>query len=36
MATLIDRNGLRPDTWRAFDGDAAAVPPDADLLLPLD
>ncbi len=36
MATLIDRNGLRPDTWHAFDGDAGAIPPDADALIPLD
>lgn len=36
MATLIDRNGPRPDTWRVFDGDAGAAPADADLLLPLD
>lgn len=36
MATLIDRNGLRPDTWLAFDGDADAIPPDADVLIPLD
>ena len=36
MATLIDRNGPRPDTWRVFDGDAGAVPGGADLLLPLD
>jgi uncharacterized protein (DUF934 family) len=35
MATLIDRNGLRPDTWHAFDGDADAIPPDADALIPL-
>jgi uncharacterized protein (DUF934 family) len=36
MATLIDRNGLRPDTWQALDGNAGAVPPDADVLIPLD
>ena len=36
MATLIDRNGLRPDTWHGFDGDAGAIPPDADALIPLD
>ncbi|MEI7444023.1 MAG: DUF934 domain-containing protein [Burkholderiales bacterium] len=36
MATLIDRNGLRPDTWHVFDGDAASIPADADALIPLD
>jgi uncharacterized protein (DUF934 family) len=36
MATLIDRNGPRPDSWHVFDGDAAVVQPHADLLLPLD
>jgi hypothetical protein len=36
MATLIDRNGLRPDTWHGFDGDAGSLPPDADALIPLD
>ena len=36
MATLIDRNGLRPDTWVVFDGDAAAIPADADALIPVD
>jgi uncharacterized protein (DUF934 family) len=36
MATLIDRNGLLPDTWHAFDGDAGAISPDADALIPLD
>jgi uncharacterized protein (DUF934 family) len=36
MATLIDRNGPRPDSWQVFDGDAAAIAPDADALIPLD
>ena len=36
MATLIDRNGPRPDTWHVFAGDAASVPVGADLLIPLD
>ena len=36
MAHLIDRNGPQPDTWVAFDGDAGAIPPGADVLLPLD
>jgi uncharacterized protein (DUF934 family) len=36
MATLIDRNGLRPDTWQTFNGDAGAIPPGVDALIPLD
>jgi uncharacterized protein (DUF934 family) len=36
MTTLIDRNGLRPDTWHAFNGDAGAIPAAADALIPLD
>ena len=36
MAHLIDRNGLRPDGWQVFNGDAGALPADADVLIPLD
>jgi uncharacterized protein (DUF934 family) len=36
MAHLIDRNGLRPDGWVVFDGDAGAIAPGADVLIPLD
>jgi uncharacterized protein (DUF934 family) len=36
MAHLIDRNGLRPDGWTVFDGDAGAIPAGADVLIPLD
>ena len=33
---LIDRNGLQPDGWILFDGDAGALPADADVLIGLD
>jgi uncharacterized protein (DUF934 family) len=36
MAHLIDRNGPRPDGWVVFDGDAGALAPGADVLIPLD
>lgn len=36
MAQLIDRNGLRPDSWQRFDGDAGAIAPGADVLIPVD
>lgn len=36
MPKLIDRNGLRADRWVRFNGDAAALAPDAAVLLPLD
>ena len=36
MPTLIDRNGVRADGWVRFNGDAASLPPDANVLLPLD
>lgn len=36
MPTLIDRSGPRRDTWVRFNGDAAAIAPDADVILPLD
>jgi uncharacterized protein (DUF934 family) len=33
---LIDRNGLRPDGWQVFEGNAGALAPGADVLIPLD
>ena len=36
MAHLIDRNGLRPDSWQAFDGTEGAWPEGADVLVTLD
>lgn len=36
MATLIDRNGPRPDPWQAVDSAAASLPDEADALIALD
>ena len=36
MPKLIDRHGPRPDDWVRFAGDAAALAPDAKVILPLD
>jgi uncharacterized protein (DUF934 family) len=36
MAHLIDRNGLRPDSWQVFSGDAGVLPADADVVIPFD
>jgi uncharacterized protein (DUF934 family) len=36
MAHLIDRKGLRPDSWQVFDGTASAMPEGADVLVALD
>ena len=36
MPTLIDRHGIRADTWVRFNGDAASLAPDANVILPLD
>jgi len=36
MAHLIDRKGLRPDSWQVFDGTAGSMPERADVLVSLD
>lgn len=36
MPKLIDRHGPRADTWINFNGDAGAVQPERDVILPLD
>jgi len=36
MAHLIDRKGLRPDSWQVFDGTAGSMPEGADVLVSLD
>ena len=36
MAHLIDRKGLRPDSWQVFDGTAGVMPEGADVLVSLD
>ena len=36
MPKLIDRHGARADTWINFNGDAGAIRPEQDVVLPLD